>query len=268
MITFSAVIRRGYADVGSGQVHYRWAGNTANPIVVLLHQSPSSSAMYEALMVELAGQFYVVAPDTPGFGQSDPIQLDRPVTITDYAAVVGQFIAQLNRPVVLFGHHTGAAIAAQIAADNPTLVQKLALSGPTLLNEQQRKNLPGMASPFPLQEDGQHLQQMWQRLRGKDASAELTLSQRELLLAFTCGENYSASYEAVSQHAFADLLPRIKCPTLVYAATGDGLAGSVAPTLELLANGRGYSGSLPGKTYVCEQHAQQVAEILQNFIVK
>lgn len=52
-------------------IFYREAGDPANPKIVLLHGFPSSSHQYRNLMSALADHFHVVAPDYPGFGNSD-----------------------------------------------------------------------------------------------------------------------------------------------------------------------------------------------------
>ena len=52
-------------------IFYREAGDPANPKIVLLHGFPSSSHQYRNLMSTLADHFHVVAPDYPGFGNSD-----------------------------------------------------------------------------------------------------------------------------------------------------------------------------------------------------
>jgi pimeloyl-ACP methyl ester carboxylesterase len=52
-------------------VFYREAGDPSNPKMVLLHGFPSSSHQYRNLMCVLANHFHVVAPDYPGFGNSD-----------------------------------------------------------------------------------------------------------------------------------------------------------------------------------------------------
>jgi pimeloyl-ACP methyl ester carboxylesterase len=52
-------------------IFYREAGDPANPKIVLLHGFPSSSHQYRSLMSTLADHFHVVAPDYPGFGNSD-----------------------------------------------------------------------------------------------------------------------------------------------------------------------------------------------------
>jgi alpha/beta hydrolase fold len=52
-------------------IFYREAGNQSNPKLVLLHGFPASSHQYRNLILALADHFHVVAPDYPGFGNSD-----------------------------------------------------------------------------------------------------------------------------------------------------------------------------------------------------
>lgn len=49
-------------------VFYRAAGDTAAPVVLLLHGFPSSSFMFRELIPRLADHYRVIAPDLPGFG--------------------------------------------------------------------------------------------------------------------------------------------------------------------------------------------------------
>ena len=106
----AVTVRRDYLDLASGQLHYRTAGDRANSPLLLLHQSPSSSVMYESLMARLARDFYLVAPDTPGFGNSDPLPgTADTIDIADYARVIEAFASALGMtPCAVFGHHTGA----------------------------------------------------------------------------------------------------------------------------------------------------------------
>jgi pimeloyl-ACP methyl ester carboxylesterase len=69
-----ARIRRGFADVAEGQVHYREAGQSAQgglPLL-MLHASPGSAKLLEPLMGELGRRRRVVATDTLGNGDSSP----------------------------------------------------------------------------------------------------------------------------------------------------------------------------------------------------
>jgi pimeloyl-ACP methyl ester carboxylesterase len=52
-------------------IAYREAGDKTSPKLVLLHGWPSSSHQYRNLLPALAQKFHVIAPDYPGFGNSD-----------------------------------------------------------------------------------------------------------------------------------------------------------------------------------------------------
>src|SRR5690606_14285730 len=67
-------ITRHFVTVGKRRIHYRKAGS--GPPLLMVHQSPRSSAEYEPLMTKWAQHFTCIAPDTPGFGQSDPLPGD------------------------------------------------------------------------------------------------------------------------------------------------------------------------------------------------
>lgn len=52
-------------------IFYRETGDPANPKLILLHGFPSSSHQYRNLISTLSDHFHVIAPDYPGFGNSD-----------------------------------------------------------------------------------------------------------------------------------------------------------------------------------------------------
>jgi pimeloyl-ACP methyl ester carboxylesterase len=59
------------ADVDGLKIFYREAGAADAPKLLLLHGFPTSSHMFRDLIPLLADRFRIVAPDLPGFGQSD-----------------------------------------------------------------------------------------------------------------------------------------------------------------------------------------------------
>jgi pimeloyl-ACP methyl ester carboxylesterase len=59
------------AEVDGLNIAYREAGDPASPKLVLLHGFPASSHQYRNLIPALATRFHVIAPDYPGFGNSD-----------------------------------------------------------------------------------------------------------------------------------------------------------------------------------------------------
>jgi pimeloyl-ACP methyl ester carboxylesterase len=74
-------------------IAYREAGDPGNPKVVLLHGYPASSHQYRNLIPALADRFHVIAPDYPGFGNSDrPDPAIWPYTFDRIAAVIERFL--------------------------------------------------------------------------------------------------------------------------------------------------------------------------------
>lgn len=59
------------ATIQGLRIAYREAGDPASPKLVLLHGFPASSHQYRNLIPALATRFHVIAPDYPGFGNSD-----------------------------------------------------------------------------------------------------------------------------------------------------------------------------------------------------
>ena len=59
------------ADVDGFKIFYREAGRKGAPKLLLLHGFPSSGHMFRDLIPLLSDDFHIVAPDLPGFGQSD-----------------------------------------------------------------------------------------------------------------------------------------------------------------------------------------------------
>ena len=118
-------MRRAYADISTGQLHYREAGE--GPPLVLLHMTASSSTMYERVLPLLSGRFRAIALDTPGFGNSDP--LPETPTIAAYAAALAEFLdARGLDQVDVVGFHTGASIALELAVSEPARVRRLLLA--------------------------------------------------------------------------------------------------------------------------------------------
>ncbi len=256
-------VRRGYVAVSFGQIHYRYAGTPGKPVVLLLHQTPSTSEMYVDLMEELADDFRLLAPDTPGMGLSDPVAGE--MSIAALADGVAEFLDELGvESCFVFGHHTGASIAAELGRRHPGTATAVAMSGPTLLSDELRDKLPGMATTIPVDSDGSHMQAMWDRLAAKDPNASADIVTREALSGIQIGECYGAAYQAVVEQDFAGAAESLECPALVFAGTGDPLHGQLDATLALLKRGR--SASIEGaRTFLCETHCKEVAELLRDF---
>ncbi len=102
-------------------IFYREAGPPEAPPIVLLHGFPSSSHMYRDLIRALADEFHLVAPDYPGFGNSDSPAVDQfRYTFDHLAEVTEQFLQALglNR-FSLYVQDYGAPVGFRIAARHP-----------------------------------------------------------------------------------------------------------------------------------------------------
>ncbi len=257
-----AKISKRYIDGPNGQIHLRVAGNPANEPVLLLHQTPSSGVMFEALMHEMADDYFLIAPDLPGFGLSDEATEE---SVESYAETLWLTLsARFGKAIHIVGHHTGTSIAVEIAANAPNYVASLALSGPALLSEEMKAALPSKAAPFDYDPEGAHLVQMWERIRGKDEGVPLELTQREVRLAIELGDRYLSAYEAVIRYPIEDKLQKLECPCLVFAGTNDILFGAVDPTLALLKNGSRAEIEGAGG-YLFDQNPVEVARLLDGF---
>lgn len=256
---------KSYSHTSAGQIHYRFTLKRSSDLpVVLLHQTASSSVMYEAVMKLLADTYWLVAPDTPGFGESFT-PLEQP-SIKTYANAIYEWLQTLDiKECWLFGHHTGAAIAVQLVHEHPPLARKLILSGPPYLNEKQKQTLAAKVGPLRLQENGSHLINIWERILSREPDLPLPLVHRECLLTLQARNHYLA-YQAVFEQDFAAQLKTIACPTLVMAGNLDTIAESVEPTFNALPNAA--MSMIPDAgTYICDQQPAVVAAILKEFFV-
>ena len=105
------------ADVDGLKVFYREAGPADAPALLLLHGFPSASHMFRDLIPLLADRFHILAPDLPGFGQSDmPARSKFAYTFDHVADVIDRFteVVGLKRFAVYvfdYGAPTGFRIA-------------------------------------------------------------------------------------------------------------------------------------------------------------
>jgi len=258
------IIRKGYADTPEGQVHFRQLNSVDGTPLVLLHQTASSGMMFEPLMTLLEDDFHTIAPDTPGFGASfTPPNL---FTVQYLSDSLHAALTQLGvESCYVFGHHTGSALAVQMAFDHPGFVKRAVLSGPPLLSVDQVNGLRASLKAFGIADDGGHLIHVWDRIRKRDQSLSLEVVHREVLLTQSARDAAQGAYQAVFDQPFGKQLAALEIPILVIAGENDTLRASLEPSYKLLQNGemQVIDGAGP---YVCDTHADTVAEILRIFL--
>ena len=104
-------------DVDGLKIFYREAGSKDAPAILLLHGFPSASHMFRDLIPKLADRFHVIAPDLPGFGQSDmPDRSAFTYTFDKIARVIERLmeVVELDRYAIYvfdYGAPTGFRLA-------------------------------------------------------------------------------------------------------------------------------------------------------------
>jgi len=232
-------MKRGYVDTTEGQVHYLTEGS-GEPLI-LLAQVPFSSDSYLEMLPLLAKSYRVIAMDTPGYGNSYvPPEGYR---VEDYARSIVYFLAALNiEKTNIFGHHTGASLAAEVAVAYPERVDKLVLSGCPCYAPEARKvhQSDPICRAREIKEDGSHLINWWQTCRAGLPYLEPEAWQRILreYLRADLGKKAESAHEALYSYDTEQRLPLIKCPTLLIYGTGDSFYNRLEATRKLISRCR------------------------------
>lgn len=222
----SVHVRRMYMDCRYGQMHLRsaFSGNGGfdelTPLVCL-HQSPMSGRVFDRFLPLMGTDRTVYAPDTPGFGESDPPP-DEP-SIEDYAGAIGDFIDHLRlRRVDLLGYHTGACIAAELAIARPEQVRRVVMVAAPVFTDAEREAFDRARWPAPLREDGGHLMEEWQRtLRWRGPGVTLQQLAASFADKLRNGPQAWWGASAAMHWPAAARLPRVTQPVLVMRPRDD-----------------------------------------------
>jgi len=113
--------------VGDVEVFYREVGEKDAPVLLLLHGFPSASHMFRNLMPLLASEYRLIAPDLPGFGNTQaPSRGQFDYTFDNLYKVVEGFTEALGlKRYALYIFDYGAPIGLRLAAANPEKVTAL-----------------------------------------------------------------------------------------------------------------------------------------------
>ncbi|TCA28905.1 alpha/beta hydrolase [Rhizobium leguminosarum bv. viciae] len=116
---------------------YREAGPADGPVVLLLHGFPTSSHMFRNLIPLLADRYHVIAPDYPGFGQSDdPDHTKFAYTFGHYADMVDTLMGQLGAAkYAMYVMDYGAPVGYRLALKHPERVTGLIIQNGNAYDE-------------------------------------------------------------------------------------------------------------------------------------
>lgn len=226
---------RGYANTPNGQIHYVEKGE--GPPLLLLSESPRTHRQFERLIPLLSPHFRVIAPDYPGYGNSDGPPL--PVTVDGITQCIVDFLDALGlEKVNLFGIHTGNKVGSCLAANWPQRVDRVVLAGHThsIIPEITARNaaiqpiLDTYLSSYGQNSDGAHLVRDWavansnvssywwtsKLLYGKSVEAADVEDAESRVIDYLLGwRNTVAMYKAVFAYDLEQSYKKITAHTLI-----------------------------------------------------
>lgn len=245
-------ISRHFIDINGRQVHYRRAGS--GPALLLIHQSPQNSRMWLEMIARYAPHFTVIAPDTPGFGYSDPLPADGPCDMAAFGHATWELVQALGlERVAVFGMHTGGLVATWLAWAHPETVSALVVDGYAAFTPEESA-LYGAAylPPFVPQWDGSHLRWLWSRIREQKyffpwydgraaaamaiAPATVQATHEAVMDVLDVGDHYRTGYAAAFAHNDHHWVSELKVPSLIVFRHGDPLLAHMPRLTGLPAN--------------------------------
>ncbi len=125
----AATVSYSSIQVDGLKIAYREAGDPKNPKLVLLHGFPAGSHQYRDLIRSLSGKFHVIAPDYPGFGESDiPDPASYSYTFDGISTVVEHFLqAKGFDHYGLYVQDYGGPVGFRIVGRNPKALDWLVI---------------------------------------------------------------------------------------------------------------------------------------------
>ena len=263
-------IRRQYLDARYGQLHLRLAAplgaaaTGARRPLLCFHLSPVSGAIYENLLLEMGRDRFAIAPDTPGYGASDPPR--RPPEIADYAAAMGDMMDLLGFETAdCLGYHTGSKIALELALQRPDAIKHLVLISTPVYTPEEAAQMHREFAPMQIADDGSHLTQYWNELmrwRGPGQTAEMVM--RYYPDHMRGGDVRHWGHRAAFNFRYDATLPRATQPILVIN-TNDDLVQYTPRARPLLKNGRILDLPDWGHGFL-DLHTVEFAAILREFL--
>ncbi len=232
------LIERAFVRINEGQVHLRKidGADASKPPLFLIHASPSSSRSQEGLMAALAPSGRtVIAPDTLGNGDSPPPAVSSPDIAYFADSVLRLADAMGIDRFDVYGAHTGARTACELAATAPGRVRHAVLDGIKEYDDATRQAILAHYAPTHEPDDhGTHL--VWAFHFVRDQSIYFPHFQRDpehrlpghmpsaralhegTLDVLKAIDTYALPYLAAFHYRPLERLPLIACPTLFLKA--------------------------------------------------
>jgi pimeloyl-ACP methyl ester carboxylesterase len=218
------MIRKAYADLPHGQVHYAECGASAAPAVLLLHQTPRSWRENAAVLPLGGARHRAIAMDTAGFGDSAPTPQ---ASIEAWAGVAAELLDALAiGRVVLVGHHTGGVIAIELAARLGARVRGIVLSSTPFTDAAFRRARAGRPPIDAVEpsDDGSHLAALWRKRQAFYPPGRPELLEAFVADALEVRGDVEGGHRAVAAYRMEERIGSVTQPVLVIRAGADPFA--------------------------------------------
>ena len=282
------MINREYAQTSAGRIHYYEQGSGLP--LLMLHETPRSGWSYAPLMGRLSDRYRCIAPDTLGFGMSDPIP-----EVASMESLARSMFELMDRLGVeradVMGFHTGNKIAAAMAALDPARVRKTVLIGMThsLVVGRKARNAAIMTvvsrhmGRYPDSEDGSHRLRTWSAdfaamaatwfnpalMTGSSISDEALRGQEARMIEMIqCRRSIRTIYQMNFDFDFAATLRQVRAPSLVIECRvpeehhlgeqGEAMRALLSDGALLKIEGAGFDAT--------ETHADRIARATATFL--
>jgi pimeloyl-ACP methyl ester carboxylesterase len=241
-----------YVDTARGRVHLRRSGSQGRPLLVL-STGGGSSAQFAPVVQGLAEGRTVASMDYLGNGLSD-----HPDRRPDVAELAGDALAVADAlgwdELDVWGSHTGACVALEMAVTAPERIGRAVLEAPVMMAAEFRDDV--LSHYFPdLAPDafGTHLPRVWNWRRdaflywpwyrvdhsagrgiGLPSAADLHLYAVGILES---GATYDGAYRAGFGYDTRSRLPHLRRPAILTAGPHDMLANALDDAADLVPDG-------------------------------
>ncbi len=214
--------------LGDRKMHFKEMGS--GPPILLLHASPLSSNFLIPFIQALAPHFTVIAPDTPGYGNSELLS-KTPSSLDDYIDNFNLFLMELGiKSCSVYGTATGAQLGIRYALMCPEKIDHLYLDNIAHFTPAEREEILHNYFPdFSPKADGSHLDSIWQvilsmfeyfpwcfpRDENKIHTAKPPLAAYHSIMIeyLRAGKHYDIAYRLAFKHEDINNLKAVKTAT-------------------------------------------------------